>query len=462
MGLSADHLLILIVTVCTLLAWLYPKIPMGLAACIPMFFLPFTQSLSITAVLECYFDDVIWLFVGGMILSAGLETSRLHEVFSRRVVAMFGRRLYAVLLGFLAVTAFVTFWISNTATVLVMLPLVSHLLSHIQQNSDFDQKAQKNFANALYLGVAYAASIGGVGTLIGSPPNGLYAAFIARATGSGVSFWEWTALGMPLALCGILFLWLFLTRFALPFPNLQLSDAVWEAVNQSGKEIVGALTPDERQRLLHRQRSVLGVFSLMILGWIVRPKFVSGVNPDAVVGVLGGLLLIALPARGLGSPWRGERVVPWRALRHLPWQVLLVVGAGLAISAGVTESGLLEKLHPYLANIAGWPLFGAILLIVATVILITEIGSNTAVVAMFLPLSAVLAKILDVDVKLLALAVTYGGSLSFMLPMATPPNAAVIAKGHVDPRLMMRVGLGLNLVFAMIISVFIWLLRRFA
>ena len=333
----------------------------------------------------------------------------------------------------MAATAFLSMWVSNTATTMMLVPIGFSLIAVVMPEdtggANGKDRVKRNFAAALVLGIAYAASIGGIGTLIGTPPNALLAAFMAEQHGVDIGFAQWMLLGLPLAIVMLAVAWLALTRIAFPFRNLALAESTALPTAQA----LGPWTPPEKRV------ATIGVAIAAL--WIARPLIQSvpglGGISDPGIALFGGLALFALPAGTSGR----ERLLDWPAVQQLPWGILLLFGGGLSLAGAVASSGLADWIGGGLADLATWPRIGLVLAVVVLVILLTELTSNTATTAAFLPVLAAVAVQANLAPLALAAPAAIAASCAFMLPVATPPNAIVYGSGHISVPQMVRAGL---------------------
>jgi len=411
-----------------ILWWLLEIVPLFVTALLPILIFPLMGVMSVSKVTPIYGSDVIFLFLGGFLIAGAIEKWNLHRQISLWIVKFFGCEPRRVILGFIVATGVVSMWISNTAAVLIMLPLAASLAPLYLGHGD-------GFERALRLGVGYAASVGGIATIIGSPPNALLVGHLERSGMEPVSFLKWMMFGMPLAIGGLIILWFYLTRIAYKIP-----------VEQSEKN--APMIP-EPLRLDITQRRILILFCMAALGWVVRPFVPIAGLSDVHVGIFFGILMFLMPAsREKGGP----KILETGDLSRVEWSILLLFGGGLSLSEGIDKSGLGSWIGSYFQIFQTLPDFFVLLCICAALILLTEFASNTAVASIFIPVMAAVGPSLNIQNEVLLMTVVMAGSLSFMLPMATPPNAIVFGRAGITIREMARVGLGLNLIFALLIT----------
>jgi sodium-dependent dicarboxylate transporter 2/3/5 len=424
--------------------WITEAIPIYATALVPLVLLPLLEIAPISQAASPYANEVIYLFMGGFILAAGMERCGLHRRLAVAIIGLVGTRPANVVGGFMAATAFISMRVSNTATVVMVLPMATSVIHAVEQSeSDVDRPSRvtRNFTFALLLGIAYASSIGGVGTIIGTPPTALLAGFMSETYQREIGFVQWMLVGVPIVIIGVPLTWLFLTRVLYPTGAAEIA---------GGREIF-ARQAAELGPMSRAERTVGIVASLTALAWMLRPQlndFVPGLS-DAGIAMTGGLLLFLLPV-----DWkRGEFVLHWRDAERMPWSVLVLFGGGLSIASAIQETGLSEGIGRAMAAAGDWPLLLVTLLVTVVVIFFTELTSNTATAATFLPIVASVAVGMGYDPLMLAIPAAAAAGLSFMLPAGTPPNALVFGTGRLTIPQMARSGFLLNVVFAVLINV---------
>jgi solute carrier family 13 (sodium-dependent dicarboxylate transporter), member 2/3/5 len=429
--------------------WASEAVPLGATALLPLLLLPLLGVTDISAAAAPFANPLIFLFLGGFFIALTMQRWNLHRRIALHVILRVGTRPHRLVAGSMLATALLSMWISNTATAMMMLPIAVSLatLAGRPAAGEADSE-QRNFATALMLGIAYGASIGGLGTLIGSPPNALLASFMNQTYGTTVSFAGWMAIGLPVAIVLLPLCWLMLVRVAFPFRDRTLPEGK-AAIARSLQEM-GAMAPPERR--------VAAVFVLVAAAWILNPALAAWLSrepvSDTTIAIAGAVLLFVLPA-----DWgRREFLLNWEWARQAPWEVLLLFGGGLSLARAIDQSGLAAWLGANLGGLAELPplvLVGATVLLV---IFLTEITSNTATTVAFLPVVGALASSLALDPMLLTAPAALAASCAFMLPVATPPNAIVYASGQVSVARMVRAGLLMNLVGLAVITTAAWLL----
>ncbi len=429
----------------TVVWWMTEAIPLPATALLPLVLLPLCGVAEIRATAAQYAHPLIFLFLGGFLLAAATRRVRLHRRVALAIVRRVGTSPSRTILGFMLATAFLSMWISNTATAILMYAVGLSVIEVAARDGDRDGDGDgdadaggapapvRRFGVALMLAIAYSASIGGVATLIGTPPNALLAGFLDSAYGLRIGFAEWMLFGVPLAATMLLLAWLLLTRVLHPAGKIALGGA--ERVVAREAAALGRLAPGERR--------VGRVFLAAAAGWIFRAPLARATGlplDDTLVALAAALALFLLPTGA--AP--GERALDARSLRDVPWGVLLLFGGGLALAGGFQESGLAAWIGDAVGGLAV-PAPVLVLAVVAAMVFLTEITSNTASTATFLPILGAVAVGLALDPRTLCVPAAVAASMAFMMPVATPPNAIVFAWDGLELRDMVRAGFLLNL-----------------
>jgi len=422
--------------------WVTEAIPIPVTALLPVGLLPLLGAVDINAAAAPYANPLIFLFLGGFVIALALQRWNLHRRIALLILAAAGQRLEHLVAGFMAATAGLSMWVSNTATAALMLPIGISVLVLLEDQSVTEEEG-RNFALALLLGIAFAANIGGMATLIGTPPNALLAGFLAEHHGLRIGFAQWMAVGLPVALILLVACWWVLCRWVFPLPRRPM-EGIGELIQQQ-RETLGPLTGPERR--------VAVVFIAVALAWLTRP-LLDGMMPgitltDPGIAILGALTLFLLPAGG----GRGENLLHWDATRQLPWGVLVLVGGGLSLGAAIGSSGLSDTVATALGGLSALPVWAMVMMVALTAMLLSHVTSNTATAATLLPLAAALAVSLGEHPLLLTVPVALAASCAFMLPVATPPNAIVFGSGRIAVPDMVRAGWRLSLISLLVVSV---------
>jgi len=412
--------------------WVSEAAPIPVTAFLPIILSPLLGIVTIKEATAPYANPLIFLFLGGFLLSIAMEKWNLHKRIALLAMLTVGNKPAHQVGGLMFVTAFLSMWMSNTATAVMMLPIGMSIIGIV-----CGEKRDKNpqFASALLLGIAYAASIGGLATLIGTPPNALLAAYLSTSYDIELGFGEWMIVGLPLSIIMLTFTWVWLTKFAYKLPNTQEGDAN-TLLGQQLKSL-GKLSKGEKW--------VAVIFLSAAVSWIFRPLLVKltglPIN-DTGIAIFAALLLFVIPV----NLKKQQFVMDWESTKNLPWGILLLFGGGLSLAAQIKSSGLADFIGDSFASTGTLPIIVVMLIITAAIIFLTEVTSNTATAAGFLPLLGPIAIAMGESPTMLAIPAALAASCAFMMPVATPPNSIVFASGQLRIKEMMRAGFVLNIV----------------
>ena len=424
--------------------WISEALPIAATALLPIVLFPVLGVTDIAGATTPFANPLIYLFLGGFIIALGLERSGLHRRIALNIIRRVGTHPKAIVAGFMLAAAFLSMWVSNTATAMMMLPIALSVIGLAKPEED--DPGGGGFALVLVLSLAYACNIGGLGTLIGTPPNALLAAYLLDNHDVELGFAQWLLVGLPLVVLGLPLVYLLLTRVLFTLPDDDLPGG-GEAIRNELRR-AGSMSRAEKQ--------VAAIFTLTAVLWIVRPlieTWLPGLS-DTGIAIFGALLLFALPV-----DWRKWRfVLSWRDTSRLPWEVLILFGGGLSLAAGISDSGLAEWIGSAFEQLDALPLFMLILFSATAVIFLTEVTSNTATAAAFLPILGSVAVGMGLDPLVLAAPAAVAASCAFMLPVATPPNAIVYGSGHITIPQMARAGLAVNLLMSVVVTTLMYAL----
>ncbi|ALP52469.1 anion transporter [Candidatus Tenderia electrophaga] len=448
-GMPPQGMKVAAVTLLMAVFWITEAIPIPATALFPIALFPMLGVMPAATVTASYGNHLIYLFMGGFLIAMAIERWGLHKRIALHTVRLVGVTPNRVLLGFMLATAFLSCWISNTATAMLMVTIGMAVLRQLAGNAapPGEEPPPSNFGIALMLGIAYAASIGGVATLIGTPPNAILAGVVEKQYGYTIGFAEWMLFAAPLSAIMLILTWLFLSRVVFRSDMTELPGG--KAVI---REQLAALGPMSKQ-----EKRVLAVFVLVVAAWLFRGLLdvpaLSEVT-DSSVAIFGALLLFMIPA----DLKQGQFLLDWKTAVRIPWDIIVLFGGGFALAAGFGASGLTEWLGQQLTLLHGVELFWLVLALVAMVIFLTEVTSNTATASLLLPVMAGFALAAELPPLILMAAVALAASFAFMLPVATPPNAIVFASRQVTIPQMARVGIWLNILGTVLITLFVSIL----
>ena len=424
--------------------WATEAVPVAVTAFLPLICLPIFGDASVKTVSQTYAHPTLFLFLGAFILALAVEKWSLHRRIALVVLLRTGTDGRKLIFGFMVAAALLSMWMTNTSTAMMLLPIATSVAAMMVEKADGVAHSDKRaFQIALLLALAYATTIGGMATLIGTPPNVLLAGFVEETYGYSIAFFDWMLIGLPLTVLLLPLGWLVLTRMAFRV-NIPANPEVWKML-QTMRADLGPMSRAQ-QRVAAVFLTV--VFLWMTRGWISDRTGVSGLS-DAGIVMAAALLLFAAPS---GEDDAG-RLMTWEDLIRLPWGVLILFGGGLALAAAVSDSGLAVWLGESLLPLISW---GVVLLVIASaglVMLLTEMTSNLATTATFLPVIAALAAQSGIEPLVLCVPVTLAASCAFMLPVATPPNAIVFSSGLMSIPQMIRAGFLMNVVALLAVTI---------
>ncbi|TPN85227.1 SLC13 family permease [Aquimarina algicola] len=503
-GLSKEGTSTLAIAVWIAFWWITEAIPISATALLPLVLFPITGVMSIKATSGAFANQMIFLFLGGFILAVAIEKTNLHKRIALTIIHQIGSNWNKVILGFMIATAFLSMWISNTATAVMMMPIGLAVISQINT----EEEIKKKMGRSLMLAIAYGCSIGGIATIIGTPTNVIFVGIVEELYKETISFTDWMMLGLPFSLVMLAIGWLYLTKIVFPVTVEGIpggKKAIQEQIKQLGK-------------ISYQERSVFIVFLIVALCWmsssLILKKIIPGIN-DTIIAIAGALSLFLIPATKQKTTFFSgtkivvacivvfliilkavsfflvfsEKPVPnfihtaivslsiigvtilfsslaknkgklgiidWKTAEKIPWGILLLFGGGLALAEGFKVSGLAKWIGSQLSLFEAFPIILLILAIITVVNFLTEITSNVATAAMLMPVLAALAFSIDIHPYLLMIAGTVAASCAFMLPVATPPNAVVFGSGLLTIPKMMKAGFWMNIISIVLATIFIY------
>jgi sodium-dependent dicarboxylate transporter 2/3/5 len=430
-GLSLEAWRVVSLAALMVVWWVTEAIPISATALLPLAALPLIGAASIREASAPYADPIVFLFIGGFMLAACVERWRLHERIALSIASVAGGRPIALVGGFMAASALISMWISNTATTLMLAPIAIGAARAMSADDGPDLA----LGGALTLGVAHAATIGGVGTPVGSPTNLIAIAFFERA-GEPIAFIDWMARAVPMMLLMLPLAWLLL---CLPLFGRR-AHARFDAIGALMREALAKLG-----RIGAPEVRIGVVFALVALAWMTRTELVKlpglAALTDTGIAIIGALALFFIPS----GRAQGEKLIDWKTAERIPWGIAILFGGGLSLAAAMEATGLAAWIGDWIAALDGVSALGLVAVLVVATILVSELASNVATLTSMLPVVAAVASATDAPLQPLAFPVAIAASFAFMLPVATAPNAIAYSSGVVTLKRMLAVGLGLNL-----------------
>jgi solute carrier family 13 (sodium-dependent dicarboxylate transporter), member 2/3/5 len=463
-ALSPEGVAVVSVGILMAVWWITEALPLPATALLPIALFPLFGVVEVGDATAPYASDVIFLFMGGFMIALAMQRWGLHRRIALLTVMAVGTRPVRVIGGFMIATGFLSMWVSNTATAVMMLPIGLSVLALVfgdgaSRPADEEEVAEEltgpgasNFAVCLMLAIAYAASIGSLATLIGTPPNLFMAGFLEETYDISIGFGQWMLVGLPLAVTFLFITWVVLTRFVYPPEIDEIS---------GGRDLIRSQL-DEMGSISRGEKVVLTVFVLTALAWVTREPlsdlpFFGGLS-DAGIAIIAAIALFTIPI-----DWRnGVFAMDWRTALELPWGVLLLFGGGLSLASAVVETGVDEWIGSLVGDLTILPALLLVVVAAAAILLLTELTSNTATAATFLPILAGVAIGVGLDPLLLVVPAALAASCAFMMPVATPPNAIVFGSGYVTIVQMVRAGVWLNVIAIVLITLAVYTLAGFA
>ena len=423
--------------------WATEAVPVPVTAFLPLVIFEPLGIANLRDAAAPYANPIIYLFLGGFLMALALERWNLHRRIALAILDRTGTDGRRLIGGFMFVCAMLSMWMTNTSTTMMLLPIVLSVIAVIRDNVvGLSEKSRSDFQIAMLLGLAYSASIGGLATLIGTPPNALLIGYLAENYGIEISFARWMTVGIPITMVMLPIAWFLLTRVLFPV-NIPASEAVNQHLHKLREEMGPITTPERR---------VAVIFVAVILSWMFRRPVtemlgLTGVS-DAGIVMTAGVLLFMLPSGNPAQP----QLMTWHDATRLPWGVLILFGGGLSLAAAVSNTGLALWLGESLAPLNSLHIAVLVVAAVALVIFLTELTSNLATTATLLPVMGAIAIQAGIPPLFLTVPITIAASCAFMLPVATPPNAIVFATGQITIPQMVRAGIVLNLICIVIVT----------
>ena len=444
-GLSFEAKCILASTAWMAIWWVTECVPISVTALLPIVLFPLTGGMDLATTTAAYGHKLVFLFVGGFLIALAIEKWHLHKRLALNIIRVTGSNKSRVILGFMLATAFLSMWISNTATSIMILPVGLAIISQLKDDPKTVENENEVFGKSLMIAIAYSASIGGMATLIGTPPNMVLAGVVEESYGIKLNMFDWMKFGVPLSSFLLFVCWLYLTKIAFKFKNEEFSagrDEIQKQIKKLGK-------------FSNEEIKVLVVFTLTALGWIFRGSIetIFPMIDDTIIAIFFAVTLFIIPTKNQKT---NTTLLVWNDTVKLPWGILILFGGGMAIASAFGKSGLALWIADLLTNLNDVSLFLIILIIVTSINLLTEVTSNMATTAMLLPVLVTIALAIDVHPYFLLVAATLAASCAFMLPISTPPNAVVFGSGFLKIEDMFKKGVWMNLISIITITLVVY------
>ncbi len=439
---------VLSATIWIALWWVTEAVPIAVTALLPIILFPLTGALDLSTTTASYGHKYIFLYMGGFILAIAIEKWNLHKRIALHIIQLIGTNVRNIILGFMVATAFLSMWISNTATSVMMLPIGMSIVAQLKDNPGNDATETKVFGKALMLSIAYSASIGGIATLIGTPPNLVFAAYIREIYSIDISFFQWLKFGLPISIVLLIISWYYLTCIAFNFRQKKFPGGKSEI-----QRLIDQLGPMKRE-----EKIVMSVFIITAFCWITRSFILEKILPgidDTIIAMIAAITLFTISS---GEEGKDKRIIHWKEAVKMPWGIILLFGGGMALASAFEITGLAEWFGIQMTLLEALPLVLLVLIVIFSVNFITELTSNLATTAMLLPILAPIALKLDLNPYMLLVATTVAASCAFMLPVATPPNAVVFGSGYLRIPDMVKTGIWMNLISIVILTAMVYLL----
>ncbi len=449
-GMSSQAQAVLAVTSWVAIWWISEAIPIPITSLLPIVLFPLTGALSIAKTTASYGHQMVFLYMGGFIIALAIEKWNLHKRIALLTISFIGGKAERIILGFMVATFLLSMWISNTATTMMMLPIAFAVARQFggAENLDNDlvkhKKLKASFGLPLMLGIAYAASIGGISTLIGTPTNAMLAAVVKEIFKQEIDFAKWMTISLPISIVLLVICWYYLVKIIFPVSKNETTGG-YEEIKKELK-LLGPISTDEKK--------VMVVFLFTAVSWISRSfllqKFIKGID-DTIIALVAVVVLFLIP-----SSQKSQKLMDWETARKLPWGILILFGGGLALAEGFQSSGLAGWLGESLKMMDNVSFIVLLFIVSAMVNFLTEVTSNVATASILLPILASIAVVLGVHPYPLMIAATLSASCAFMLPVATPPNAIVFSTGYIKISQMVRAGFVMNIISIVVIVLALW------
>lgn len=429
--------------------WIGEALPMPAVALLPMLLFPLMNIATLKETTVKYADPVIFLFMGGFMIGLAIEKWNLHKRIALSIVNLTGTSGNRIVLGFILATGLISMWLSNTATTMMMYPIAASVIFVVRENHKGPGNIS-HFALAIMLAIAYASNFGGVATIIGTPPNVAFVAFIREKYNHSIPFANWMLVCAPLAILLLFALYFVMVKWLYP-NHIKSSDVTKEVIRHELKQLGPLSTAEKRVLFIFTGTALLWITKDLLnsLGWFTLD--------DTMIAIAGALALFICPSGKNNTP-ASRYILEWSDTQKMAWGILLLFGGGIALAFALEKAGLIQMLGQWIGGMSGASGFMLVFMITLVSLFISEVMSNIAQVIVFAPVIGGMADALHIDPILLGLPMTLGASCASMMPMGTPPNAIVFASGHITMKQMIRTGFVMNLVAVVLITLFCYYL----
>ncbi|MBK7122943.1 MAG: DASS family sodium-coupled anion symporter [Chitinophagaceae bacterium] len=450
LGLLFKAKLVLAIAVLMISWWVLDAMPLAVVALMPLVLYPLLNINTIKDTSRSYSDSIIYLFMGGFFLGMAIEKWNLHKRIALSIIKLTGTNGNRIILGFILSTGFISMWLSNTATTMMMFPIAASVIHVISRHAN-DGANIKNFSLTLMLSLAYASNFGGIATIIGTPPNVAYIRHLNENFDHKMDFIKWMLLCMPLAIMLMLALYFVMVKWLYPNHLAHSTD---------GRNFINAELK-EMGKLSRQEKRVLIIFCSTAFLWISKDIINAAQHvfqlDDTIIALVGAISLFIVPS-GRTKEEPDERLLEWSDTKNMAWGILLLFGGGIAMAKSLEEAKLMEDLGQYIAGFATSNILILIFIVTLISVFLSEVMSNIAQVIVMAPVISAVAVAMGINPLLLGIPMTLGASCASMMPMGTPPNAIVFASGHIKLNQMVKTGFVLNMISVILITLFCWLL----
>ena len=443
---SVDHHANVVLAIAALMItwWVTEALPMPVVALLPLILFPLLGVSTLKQTSVAYGDSILFLFLGGFMIGLAIEKWNLHTRIALTIIRATGTSGNRIVLGFILATGFLSMWLSNTATTMMMYPIAVSLIHVVGENRQGHGNL-RNFSLTVMLAIAYASNFGGIATIIGTPPNVAFAAFIKNKYDYSIAFIDWLLICAPIAFLLLITLYWTMTRWL--FPNGLKADAATKVVIRQKLDELGPVRTSEKR--------VLWIFGTTAALWITR-DLINAVSDfaldDTMIAMMGATALFIVPSGSKDK--ESKRILEWKDTTKMAWGIILLFGGGIALASALEKAGLIERMGTWIAGFSGSGGFLLILVITIVSLFISEVMSNIAQVIVFSPVIGGIADAIGVHPLELGIPMTLAASCASMMPMGTPPNAIVFASGHIRLHEMVKTGFVMNIIAVILISLF--------